>query len=1059
MQSRVESIHSLSPIQKDFLAGFLIDPERRAYLSQWIGFYSEPIDPVRWKQAWETLISRHAILRTAFDWENPARPLQVVLKDVPIKITRHEVTESGTLDEFKNAVGKLAESRYEKGIDIRKPPLMDFEVVNSSEWSAVIWTRHHLVTDGWSLSRLYEEMLTAYAEDNNKPENFKEQVSYGNYLNTMEPLLNLEESKNYWEDYLVTGSKIIYKTQNQGRGLVQREAILSEATMEQLREVSKANRVTLNTLFITTLMDGLCRTLGLEQVWLGMTETISGVMEGEEAIIGPKITTLPILGTILRENNSAEQLTNIHKRLLCHRTHSLTVINEICKNNPNKISPYRNLLNTCYVFQNYPLSTDLTPPGWPQLVGEIDHSEPGSPLLVVVEPTEKTGKLRVVSKDQDFDGKTIERLLAEWQETLTRMVSNKSRDPNGPRHKVYQSANEPAIGTQALLEKIRAVAEQEGSRDAIVTDDGAISYGELWKQVQQKSQELEEEIGTALGLVMVESANQAQDIINILAVWKAGRGHLTVDSSIPALEAFSVYRHEEVIARLTPSGVVTKREGSLKSNTSTTGHRQQRQNNHLAYAILTSGSTGKPKLIGISQKNLEAHRQARRHRYKRDDRILLTYPLIFDGAITVLVSALEAGSTLVLAPKSPRTDGRPAMSIDQILPTIAKEQVTALNMIPSLLKNLLTHGEVGQLISVRHLVLAAEELTGADWEKIDSVLQKDLEVWNEYGPSETTVCATEYRIPRKMPIKESSIPIGKAIEGATVEVINEEGKPASKGQKGEIWIHGPIVGQGYLGEPERTKAAFYKKQTIEGEFYTYRSGDLGYITESGDLVWSGRKDSQIKVNGVRVRTEEVEALLQSLIGTKEAHSLILEAPGKVRKMASFVTLDDNQPHHQWLLDAEGILSARQLEHTLRILATIPRLESGKVDGQALRQLALAGEKKLPEATAETGVEAELPGKTEAGNRVQQLKELFSEVLNQREVNAESNLFRSGGSSLTAMTLTALVRKRLGLKMEIIDVFQAPTPSALAAIWGEIEAREDCRETQNPQATKRDRWAT
>jgi hypothetical protein len=76
MQPRVESIHSLSPIQKDFLAGFLMDAERRTYLSQWIGFYSEPIDPAKWKQAWETLIRRHAILRTAFDWENPARPLQ-----------------------------------------------------------------------------------------------------------------------------------------------------------------------------------------------------------------------------------------------------------------------------------------------------------------------------------------------------------------------------------------------------------------------------------------------------------------------------------------------------------------------------------------------------------------------------------------------------------------------------------------------------------------------------------------------------------------------------------------------------------------------------------------------------------------------------------------------------------------------------------------------------------------------------------------------------------------------------------------------------------------------
>jgi acyl carrier protein len=174
-------------------------------------------------------------------------------------------------------------------------------------------------------------------------------------------------------------------------------------------------------------------------------------------------------------------------------------------------------------------------------------------------------------------------------------------------------------------------------------------------------------------------------------------------------------------------------------------------------------------------------------------------------------------------------------------------------------------------------------------------------------------------------------------------------------------------------------------------------------------------------------------------------------------MMSFVSLEENQPHNEWLLDAEGVLRSRQLEHNLQILSTIPRLESGKVDGQTLRQLALARERKMHESTADA--KANHRSKPEAGRRVEQIKELFSEVLNQREVDIESDLFRSGGSSLTAMTLTALARKRLGLKMEIIDVFQAPTPGALAALWDKIKAREDSREEQKPQAKKRDRWAT
>jgi len=1057
MQARVESIHSLSPIQKDFLAGFLMDPERRAYLSQWIGFYSEPIDLSRWKQAWETLVQRHGILRTAFDWENPARPLQVVLTDVPIEVISHRIVKTNTLANFRTAVENIAESRYQKGIDIRKPPLMDFEVVTSSEWSAVIWTRHHLITDGWSLSELYEEILTTYADNGNKAESFKKRTDYGSYLNVLEPLLNQETCLKYWGDYLAAGSKNIYNSRIHRVLAVRGEANLPETTMTSLRKASRTKRVTLNTLFLITLADGLCRTLGLEQVCLGMTETISGVMEGEETIIGPKITTLPIFGTILQANHSAEQLTNTHRQLLSHRSHSLTTISEICKNNPETISSYGTLLNTCYVFQNYPLSTDLTPPGWPLLTAEIDRSEPGSPLLFVVEPTAKTGKLRVISKDQDFDAKIIERLLAEWQESLAWIVSNKNREQtNSPNQGDDPSKGEPIIGTQALLEKIRITAELTSTREAIVTEEGAISYGELWEKVQKKSQDLEKKTYIPSGLIMVESVNQASDIINILAIWNTGRGHLIVDKEIPALDAFSIYRHDEVVARLTSSGVVAKRHKSHKDKTQSSGEKQQTGSNQLAYAILTSGSTGKPKLIGISQKNLEAHRQARRHRYRRDDRILLTYPLIFDGAITVLVSALEAGSTLVVAPKEHRADGRQAMNIDHILPTIKTEQVTALNMIPSLLKNLLTHGDISQLSSVRHLVLAAEEVTIADWRIIDDLLPTGLEVWNEYGPSETTICATEYRIPRKVPIQESSIPIGKAIDGATVEVVNEQGQAVNKGEKGEILIRGAIVGQGYLGEPERSKTAFLKEQTIEGEICIFRSGDLAYIRESGDLVWLGRKDDQVKLNGVRTRAEEVETLLRSMRGTKEARSLILGEPGEERKMVSFVILEKDQPHHQWLLDAEAVLRARQLGHNLRILAKIPRLESGKVDGQALRQLALKGD--IEQSGVTPAAQEDLTDRTEENIRVQQLKELFSEVLKQEEISAECDLFRRGGSSLTAMTLTALVRKRLGLRMEIIDVFQAPTPKALAALWDMIKARENSRELQLPQAKKRDRWA-
>ncbi|MFN9943423.1 MAG: condensation domain-containing protein, partial [bacterium] len=111
----------------------------------------------------------------------------------------------------------------------------------------------HLITDGWSLSKLYEEILTTYADNGNNSEGFKKTTNYGSYLNVLEPLLNQEESRKYWEDYLVAGSKNIYNSQIHRVLAVHGEANLTEAFMTSLRKASRINRVTLNTLFLTTL--------------------------------------------------------------------------------------------------------------------------------------------------------------------------------------------------------------------------------------------------------------------------------------------------------------------------------------------------------------------------------------------------------------------------------------------------------------------------------------------------------------------------------------------------------------------------------------------------------------------------------------------------------------------------------------------------------------------------------------------------------------------------------------------------------------------------------------
>jgi non-ribosomal peptide synthetase component F len=1051
MNTSIESIRQLSPIQQDFLSGYLMDVNRRSYTSQWIGFYRQTIIDDRFNEAWKKVVHKHSILRTAFDWENPSRPVQVVLSSVDAKVLTHVVSNCTSFESFRSEVKEIAKVRYNKGFNIKKPPLMDFEIVNSGLWSAVIWSRHHLITDGWSLSSLYDDIVKIYLECQEESCQNVMASPYSNFIDALRPLLKNDEDRKYWADYLRTHNTNVYETQSLGRHCAELNRSYPIEFLNKIKKLGITCKVTPNSIFVATLLDALSRVFGTEESCLGITEALSGVAIDEEEIIGPKITTLPFFGKSIRENSGSEDLLDIHRRLLLHRSHAYASIKDVVSGIKSLNFTYRGLLNTCYVYQNYPKTIQDSTSNNFSLIDEIDFSEPGAPILVIVEPSSSNLKIRILSKDSEFNQESIKLLITNWEASIFKLIEQASKSQQSnirSRNRLTGSTKEPIIGTKAIIKQIELTALSAPQRQAIVDRYESVTYADLWERIKNRTRDMQTSLNGMHSTILIKTSDQVNDIINILSIWKSGCAHLAIDSKTPSWSIFKFYKDDSIIGFLSNGILTLKRQYLL-------GESSAFDNTQTAYCVSSSGSTGIPKLMAISQDNFEAHRAARTNRYRSADRVLLSYPLIFDGALTVIVSCFQAGATLVIPERAELNDGRRLLAIDSLEKTILDLNVTALNMLPSLLSALLKSSNSQVFQKIRHVVLAAEALHTSDWSFIDGCLGKEIQAFNEYGPSETTICATEYEIKRKHQYSETIIPIGKPIQGSQIAIVDEQIKTLSTNEIGEILIIGNIVGSGYLNNSALTAQSFISFK-IDGVCQpAYLSGDLGYINSSGDLVWVGRKDSQAKINGVKVRTQEVEALLYQINGTREVATLIISNGNDMnQQLVTFASLDHSKPANIWSGEAKKLLSSRHLYHELKIIGSMPRLVNGKADIAKLRSIIVDSfnhtYSKNSDSTNKSNAYA-------TDERIQSINSIFAEVLGIKEIAPDVSFFAQGGTSLKAMTLAALSRKKIELNLQVTDIFELETPRSIAKKWDTINGRINSNESIKSGLIKKDRW--
>ncbi|WP_218010804.1 non-ribosomal peptide synthetase [Herbidospora mongoliensis] len=393
-----------------------------------------------------------------------------------------------------------------------------------------------------------------------------------------------------------------------------------------------------------------------------------------------------------------------------------------------------------------------------------------------------------------------------------------------------------------------------------------------------------------------------------------------------------------------------------------------------AYVLHTSGSTGRPKGVSVSRANLAYANAARLtvHAAHGEPVFLLLFPLHFDGAMTPVWGALTTGGHLVIADDTERRDP------DAIAGLVVRHSVTHTLTVPSF------HGELVRVLADRPHTLpytlkvaicAGEALTRGVIDQHFASLP-GVALCNEYGPTECTIWATYRFYDRpQAPL------IGKPIPGTTIDLLDAARRPVPDGEVGQIAISGPGVTAGYVGDPAQTAAVF-----VDGRYLT---GDLGRRTPDGELEFVGRLDNEVKMRGVRVNLETIEAAVASAPGVLAAAVTYDEATSICR---AFVTGDAASVRPT----VTALLGPALVPDQVVVVETLPRTAHDKIDKDRLRVPEDAGPaERIALAWAEAlGVSA---GQAVAG----------------------ANFFALGGNSLSvlklARTLSALAGRRITAK--------------------------------------------
>ena len=1051
--TNIQDIYPLVALQEGLLFHHVLDSQRAdTYLLKWLLCASSQEKLEKLIQTLQAMIDCHDVLRTAVLWEQLPEPVQVVWRRAVLPV------EEIVLEPDRDPVGQLKERMWRDGqrLDLRRAPLLQLQVAADphSARRYVLMQLQQIICDHEMTAAFEAEMRARFAGHERA---LAQEAPYRNHVALALAHARTHDAEAFFRSKLgdiegPTAPFGLLDVHGDTSRVETAEHTIGPDLSRRLRAQARRLGVSAATLFHAVCGLVVAHTSGRDDVVFGTV--LLGRLQssvGAQRTLGIFINTLPLRLSL--QDATAKELVERTQRelveLLSHEQAPLALAQR-CSGMAGSTPLFNTLLN----YRHSTLDQDAS---WSQTSGiEVLAGEERTNYPIAVSVDDQGNGFTVTAQtDSRIDPRRMVQYMCTTVRSLVEALEEAPRTPalslsilpESERRRMLEIFN----ATQMFYPQeklIHELFEEQVRRTpaavAVICGRTLLTYAQLNAKANQLAWFLRDRgIGPdqRVGLCVERGLEM---VVGLLGVLKAGGAYVPLDPSYPPERLQYTLQDAAPQVLLTQESLRAQwaesvsnvialdsdwNEISRQSSSDPPAEPLQLHSHHLAYVIYTSGSTGRPKGVMVEHSGVVNFLTSmQRHPGVGPADCLLSVTTVsFDIAALEIYLPLITGAKLALASREATADAHALIALIETL------DVTVMQATPATWRLLLGAGWQGR--SSLKVLCGGEALTTP----LSSALVSCVgELWNLYGPTESTIWSCCRQITASPGSHESVESIGSGIANTVVYILDTRRQPVPVGVAGEIYIGGVGVARGYLNRSELTSERFIKDPfSVDPNARLYKTGDLGRWRADGNIEYLGRNDTQVKIRGFRIELGEIEARLLQHPQVKEAVVVAREDEQGEKRLVAYIV---GKPVNDSLQN-NFVKLVPQLRKHLRIhlpdymiplawlvLDQLPLTPNGKLDRHAL---------PAPQGWM-GGVSEYVAPRTELECM---LAEIWAQVLGVDRVGVHDNFFELGGHSLLGMKLISTLASRLAFQTPVANIFKYPTIAEMARLVEDLLLRE------------------
>jgi len=1046
----INDYYPQSDTQKRMFIMDQMNPEMVAYNVPIVFKIVGDIDIDLLEKAFRRIIDRHEALRTSFELIN-GEAYQRIL-DV-VSFTIENIPNTRSLDESMNV--------FIRSFDLSAPPLLRVGIKREgSDVAYLLIDMHHIVSDGVSYVNMMQELMDILNDQPLKPL-IIQYKDYTVWQQNEEIAHLLEKPKEFWINQfkslpvgLHLPTDFVRSPINSFKGATV-TFTLYEQEMQVLADVCSNQKVTMYNLLLASFIVLLSKLSGQEDVVIG-TSTAARQHIDLEKLIGVFINTLAIRNFPKGNLYFSDFLEKVKENIIsCFANQEYSYEKLIAQLGLKTDLSHNPLFDIMFEYYNFDLSEfksdnlHLTHVDYNNISSKLD-------LSFRIFKKENSHTFYIDYRTDLFKKETIERFVSYYKNILKAIVKNidiRLSDINMLPNEEYKLLIEDYNATKlnyASTTNLVSLFEEEVHRHpnrlAVCFGEEKLTYEELNEQSNKIANYLISQgivHGNTIGLMFERSVNM---IVSILGVLKTGAAYLPIDPGLPEQRigymlnqsrANYLLTQNNFIDRFTAYLPVQAIDSSKIKSQSSKNPSVEIHSTDMAYCIFTSGSSGKPKGVMMNHQSVVNLVKGLEERvYDSYENKILNVALVasfsFDASVQQIYGCLLQGHSLYVVDDESRRDGFKLKSYYRV------NSIDVSDGTPTHLRLLLDTLEKGETLgNLSSWILAGEALPKELVKKFYDIVTDNIILYNFYGPTETCVDSTSYKVERERLDDYSFIPIGKPLPNERIYIVDAYGNLVPKGVIGELCIAGDGLAQYYVGDID-TSSEKFRNDWITVEERVYLTGDMARWLPDGNLEYCGRIDDQIKLRGYRIELSEIEHQLNTFKEIMHSVVVLKESEDDKYLVAYYESsttyrVGELRNHlSEYLPDYMVPLYYVQLEK-------LPLNSNGKIDRNSLPEYKIEIEDNY--VAPETETEAKLIA-------------IWAEVLklDSKVIGTKSNFFDLGGQSLKLVFLANRIKEAFKVTLSLSKLIAIKNIQELAK---NIEPSLQEEYLKIPQAPKMD----